>query len=137
MPVIFVAWIVGNAYAHFVLLYLTTDEFVFGELPKYQTIVRDMVAYMLIEEVGLYYLHRLFHEWKAGYRVVHKLHHTFTSPVPLQALYNHPLDQVIINVTPILAGPIIMQSHILTFALWLTFSFVNTLVSHSGYNFVT
>ncbi|EER20055.1 hypothetical protein Pmar_PMAR007316 [Perkinsus marinus ATCC 50983] len=76
MPVIFVAWIVGNAYAHFVLLYLTTDEFVFGELPKYQTIVRDMVAYMLIEEVGLYYLHRLFHEWKAGYRVVHKLHHT-------------------------------------------------------------
>ncbi|KAF4671195.1 hypothetical protein FOZ61_005418 [Perkinsus olseni] len=136
MPVILLAWIVGNTYAYVVLMYFTKDDFVFGELPRYQHVARDILVFMLVEEVMLYYLHRLFHEWKAGYRAVHKLHHRFTATVPLQALHSHPIDQIVTNVTPILAGTIIMQSHILTFTLWLTFAFINTLVSHSGYDHI-
>ncbi|EER12230.1 hypothetical protein Pmar_PMAR001027 [Perkinsus marinus ATCC 50983] len=28
-----------------------------------------------MEEALFYYLHRMFHEWKAAYKAVHKLHH--------------------------------------------------------------
>ncbi|KAF4664441.1 hypothetical protein FOL46_004243 [Perkinsus olseni] len=135
MPVILIAWFIGNAYAYLALMHLTSDNVIFGELPQYQTVCRDFIVFLLIEEIMFYYFHRMFHEWKAAYKAVHKLHHRFTAPVPFQAIYTHPLEHLLVNVTPILAGPILMQSHILTFILWQTLAYINTLVSHSGYSF--
>lgn len=110
-------------------------------LPTWPIILRDLLVFVLVEELGFYYSHRLFHHPRF-YRRFHKRHHEFTAPIGLAgkllerltdqrqkqntqfyclpAIYAHPLEHLLANLLPLFAGPLLMQSHVLLFALWLT-----------------
>lgn len=47
-------------------------------LPTFHRIVFDLILFILIEEVGFYYSHRLFHA-KVIYKYFHKQHHEVSS----------------------------------------------------------
>jgi hypothetical protein len=97
----------------------------------------SLVVFSLVFELGFYTSHFLMHQ-KPFYRLIHKTHHRFKSrtlrsatrttsmlnshrthftAVALAAKYAHPLEHVVSNLLPIIAGPVLMHAHpILQFA---------------------
>lgn len=102
-------------------------------LPGSWTLARDAVVWLLVEEVMFFYVHRSLHENKKIYAAIHKLHHTWTAPVSFVAIYCHPLEHVISNIAPLIAGPILCGSHIATIGVYLFLGLVHTTGVHSGY----
>ncbi|KAI9298635.1 hypothetical protein K502DRAFT_216467 [Neoconidiobolus thromboides FSU 785] len=54
----------------------------FSQVPTIGQFLRDIIIYLLITEVGFYYVHRLLHH-PLLYAKFHKLHHEFTAPIGL------------------------------------------------------
>lgn len=96
------------------------------------TFLGSMVIFLLVEEVGFYYGHRLAHH-PSLYSWVHKPHHTYTAPVAYAAVYAHPLEHIVVNVAPVIAGPVLLASHPATAAAWICLALIYTTNSHCGY----
>lgn len=104
------------------------------ELPSFQWVLFEIAIFTLVEEVGFYYSHRLFHHPRI-YRHIHKIHHEWTAPIGLVAIYAHPLEHLVSNLGPIILGPLIMGSHIATAWMWFALALMTTINTHSGYHF--
>ncbi|XP_072040002.1 fatty acid hydroxylase domain-containing protein 2-like [Amphiura filiformis] len=102
-------------------------------LPTMQRALVDLVACVLIEEIGFYYTHRLLHH-PLLYKHIHKKHHEWTAPISLIALYSHPFENILSNLFPVIVGPLIMGSHIAVAALWYGIGISTTCIVHSGYH---
>ncbi|XP_077984379.1 fatty acid hydroxylase domain-containing protein 2-like [Glandiceps talaboti] len=104
------------------------------DVPSLWEITRDVAVAQLIQEIGFYYSHRLWHHpW--FYKRIHKLHHEWTAPVGPIAVYLHPIEYFISGIVVAQAGPILMKSHLVTTLVWLTLALVVTTTHHSGYHF--
>ncbi|KAJ5167771.1 uncharacterized protein N7482_003365 [Penicillium canariense] len=103
-------------------------------LPPPAEFARDFAICLLLREAMFYYSHRLLHV-PYFYRRIHKTHHKFTAPIALAAQFAHPLEQIFANALPISLPPQLLQSHILTFWVFLTWELLNTATVHSGYDF--
>eukprot|EP01087_Luapelamoeba_hula_P001262 TRINITY_DN10_c1_g1_i1.p1 TRINITY_DN10_c1_g1~~TRINITY_DN10_c1_g1_i1.p1 ORF type:complete len:296 (-),score=50.65 TRINITY_DN10_c1_g1_i1:42-929(-) len=98
-----------------------------------------MVICLLVEEVLFYYSHYLFHH-RSIYKYIHKQHHKFTAPIGIAAEYAHPIESLVSNTFPVLAGPLVAGwllggTHITLTWFWMTLALINTVNSHSGYRF--
>ena len=76
---------------------------------------------------------RLVH-WGPLYRTIHKKHHEWTAPMGIISVYAHPIEYIIANSLPIMIGPVVMRSHILTTWVWYGLAMFTTVVHHSGYH---
>lgn len=104
------------------------------QLPSFPSVLLDLFVFIIVEEIGFYYSHRLLHH-RLVYKWIHKKHHEWTSPVAVTAIYCHPIEHIFSNLLPPFLGVYIMQSHIATAWLWFTMAICNTLSAHSGYHF--
>ena len=123
------------------------------ELPSFATTVWHLFGFIVVEEIGFYYIHRfelsvtiwsglnvpfwyyrLLH-YPKFYKHVHKIHHEWTAPTGISAVYTHPLEHVLSNLLPVWLGPFIMGSHLSVTWLWYIAAILNTTVTHSGYHF--
>lgn len=134
MPLIIVNFFLGALIGPPVLNTLLPEQsFDWRHLPGSWTLARDAVVWMIVEEVMFFYVHRWLHENRRMYAAIHKLHHTWTAPVSYVAIYCHPLEHLISNVAPLLAGPILCGSHIAAIGVYLFLGLVHTTAVHSGY----
>lgn len=102
--------------------------------PTFLTVLIHFVFFIAVEEVGFYYSHRLMHQ-PTLYQLFHKQHHEWIAPIGCAAIYAHPLEHIVCNLGPVVLGPCLLQSHLCTYWLWLTFAVATTVNSHSGYHF--
>ncbi|KAF4523703.1 hypothetical protein B566_EDAN011567 [Ephemera danica] len=103
------------------------------ELPSLGKVFIDFVVCMIVFEAVFYYSHRLLHHPRI-YKRIHKIHHEWTSPIALGAIYCHPIEHVFSNLLPQIVGLSLMRSHVLTSWLWFTYVLILTLSDHSGYH---
>ena len=87
-------------------------------LPDSATIFFTYCIAYLINGVGFYWAHRLFHA-KALYAYFHKQHHEFTGSMGIAAEYANPVEQIFANLLPTLGGVIFRGTHPLIFCIWL------------------
>lgn len=104
------------------------------ELPTLHWVLLELSVFILIEEIGFYYSHRLLHHPKI-YKYIHKRHHEWTSPIAITSIYCHPVEHIFSNLLPPFLGPLLMGSHTATSWLWFTLAILSTLNAHSGYHF--
>lgn len=117
------------------VLFKSRLKYSVDDFPTFGIIIRDMIMFVLVEEIGFFYGHMLMHS-SYFYARFHKMHHEFTAPICCACIYAHPLEHVLCNLSPLVAGPLIMKSHIIVYWLWLTIAVFSTIVSHSGYHFM-
>jgi methylsterol monooxygenase len=83
-----------------------------------------------------YWGHRLLHN-NHLYKHIHKIHHDHRVTVSLASEYAHPVEFVVGNVIPTMAGAFILDSslHCYTQMCWIFIRICEISVSHSGYSF--
>ncbi|XP_022342671.2 fatty acid hydroxylase domain-containing protein 2-like [Crassostrea virginica] len=101
--------------------------------PSLPTFLFQMSGFVLIEEIGFYYGHRLLHT-PYLYKRIHKKHHEWTAPIGLTAVYAHPVEMLISNLIPFLCGPLFLGSNLVTTLGWFVIAFTVTIIHHSGYH---
>ncbi|XP_076081850.1 fatty acid hydroxylase domain-containing protein 2-like isoform X1 [Mytilus galloprovincialis] len=105
-----------------------------GDLPTFTRVMVELIMFSLVEEFGFYYSHRLMHH-PIVYKYIHKIHHEWTAPIGIICIYAHPLEHCLVNMMPVILGPIIMGSHLSTTWMWYFITLVSTTISHCGYHF--
>lgn len=134
MPLTWFNFLTGTIIYVFCMVYFLPDSaFNLTELPSTGTLARDVVVWMVLQETSFFYVHKFFHENKQAYKMIHKLHHTWPSPVSLVAMYCHPVEHIVANVGPLLIGPMLCRSHTASITVFLFLGLVHTTAVHSGY----
>lgn len=94
------------------------------------------IATMVITDIVFYTTHYLMHT-KYLYKY-HKIHHEIKHPISISALYAHPVDLYINNISPISISLLILNYNMFTLqiliAIQISFS---TLIAHGGYKIVS
>ena len=104
------------------------------DIPTFRTLIIDLSVFAIVEEIGFYYGHRMMH-WPFFYKHFHKQHHEWTAPVSFVAIYADPIEHITSNLLPLMAGPWLMGSHVVSYWLWLFIAVFVTIQVHSGYHF--
>ena len=104
-----------------------------AELPAFREVVLDSAVFFVVYEIMFYYIHVAMHKSSWLYEHFHKQHHEWTSPIALEAAYQHPVEQLLLAVAPSVVTAVLRQPHILSLCLYTTQGMVYTLLEHSGY----
>jgi methylsterol monooxygenase len=107
------------------------------DLPSFPQIIFHLLFFVICEEIGFYYLHRMLHH-RYFYSRIHKMHHEWTAPVSIASVYCHPIEHFLSNVFPIMSGPLLLGdyfgNHLASAWLWIFLAITNTTISHCGYH---
>lgn len=102
--------------------------------PSTWELLWQTLAFIAVEDTGFYWAHRGLHSHPALYRAVHKLHHRWHHSLSIAAEATHPVEFLLGNSLPVIAGPLLVgRVHGFTLLQWLAFRIWETCDGHSGY----
>ncbi|XP_022079657.1 fatty acid hydroxylase domain-containing protein 2-like [Acanthaster planci] len=104
-----------------------------ADLPTFKWVLVELGVFLIFEEIGFYYFHRLLHHPRM-YKHFHKKHHEWTAPIGVTAIYAHPLEHVLANMLPPVIGPLLMGSHVAVLWVWFLIVEASAIVAHCGYH---
>ncbi|KAG9451278.1 hypothetical protein H6P81_011243 [Aristolochia fimbriata] len=90
---------VVQAVVAILLFTVTADDGTSSEKPQPSVIVlaRQFLTGMLVLDTWQYFMHRYMHHNKFLYRHIHSQHHRLVVPYAFGALYNHPLEGLLLD----------------------------------------
>ncbi|KAG0721987.1 Fatty acid hydroxylase domain-containing protein 2 [Chionoecetes opilio] len=114
-------------------LMLLKGEVLSPVLPSLPSVVFDILVSLIPKEITFYYFHRLLHHrWL--YKYFHKMHHEWQSPVGVVGDYTHPLEHILVTMIPLMVGPLLLGSHLVTIWVLAALASIGTIINHCGYH---
>jgi len=104
-----------------------------NEVPGAFILVRNFILYALVAEIIFYHSHRLLHH-PLLYKHIHKMHHEWTAPIGIASVYATIPEYVVGNIMPVVAGPLLLPSHIAEQWVWSFIVILSSVITHSGYH---
>lgn len=116
-------------------LFLFSDLFSLTAPPVWVFVVQFALL-VFLDDLWFYGVHRLIHENKTLYRMIHKKHHEAYAPVPIEYLYVHPLEWMAGGIGPAIAILLIIGTaggmSAWTLWVWGAWRILHELDIHSG-----
>ena len=106
----------------------------FATFPSLSTLAWQLAACALIEDACFYTSHRLLHT-PILYKSIHKIHHDYGSVVGSASEHAHPIEFLIGNLLPAIAGSLIFRVHLATTLIFLAMRLAVSVEEHSGFSF--
>lgn len=105
-------------------------------IPTGLTFLLQILFCCLMEDVLFYFGHAFLHT-PYMYKTFHKYHHEQKQTTSLACIHGHPIEFIIANVVPELAGAILLgkRMHISTQYGFAVIRMINSFDEHCGYNF--
>jgi sterol desaturase/sphingolipid hydroxylase (fatty acid hydroxylase superfamily) len=115
-------------------LYLTRS-FISLTFDRPWKILLDIVLISVISDSCFYFMHGWMHQNKFLFKKIHKLHHCAIRPLPIDYMYEHPLEILIENSGTFLG--IMILGHVSCLTLWIygAVRVVHAVQVHSGIRF--
>lgn len=97
-----------------------------------------IALFFVMEDTWHYWFHRALH-YGPLYKMIHKLHHTYSAPFGLAAEYASPIEVMLLAFGSV-GAPIVWVSltgdlHLFTMYLWIVGRLFQAIDAHSGYDF--
>lgn len=112
-------------------LLLTSDD-VKSDHGYLEAGLRIFVAFCILD-TWQYFLHRLMHEWRWAYRKFHSRHHRQYVPFAFGALYNHPVEGLLLDTVGAGLSFLITGQTIREGMVFFGVSTLKTVDDHGGY----
>lgn len=104
------------------------------DIPTFGRFLLDILVCAVCYDILFFSIHRTLHFSPMLYQWIHKRHHQFTAPSSFSAIYAHPVEHLVGNVIPVLAGSVVMESHLSTTWCWLLLGLWLSTCDHSGFD---
>lgn len=104
------------------------------KVPTLSELIYQIAIFFLIGELTYYYGHRALH-LRPFYKRIHHVHHQWKAPFGLTTFFCHPLEQLTVNMLPMVLGPALLGSHLFTTYLWYVIVQSISFYVHSGQAF--
>ncbi|KAI1638519.1 C-4 sterol methyl oxidase [Biscogniauxia mediterranea] len=106
--------------------------------PKLSTMALHIAVFFVMEDAWHYWFHRALH-YGPLYKMIHKVHHTYSAPFGIAAEYASPIEIMLLALGTV-GGPILWVSltgdlHLVTMYTWILGRVFQAIDSHSGYDF--
>ena len=102
-----------------------------GELPHWYEVAWQLPFFLMVDDFGFYFLHRMLHtRWL--YKHVHTVHHRIFAPWAIAGGYFHPVEYTLITFVALI-GPLLAGAHVVTIWMWAVFRQWEAAEGHSGY----
>jgi sterol desaturase/sphingolipid hydroxylase (fatty acid hydroxylase superfamily) len=105
------------------------------ELPPWYIQLAQIPTFYFILSLIFYYVHRILHT-PYLYKRIHKVHHSWQTPVGCSAIYAHPIEHLLNNILPVFIPTLILKMHPIYLNIIVFITTMNSVNVHSGYNFV-
>jgi sterol desaturase/sphingolipid hydroxylase (fatty acid hydroxylase superfamily) len=105
-----------------------------SDFPGAVELVLHLAAASVVEDAMFYWTHRTLHR-PGLYPHIHKVHHEYHHPIALSSEHAHPVEFFLGNLVPVIAGPILLRSHVFTTWMWILVRIAVSIDEHCGYTF--
>ena len=103
------------------------------QLPSLQEAIVHLACCIVVSEILFYAGHCLLHfPWMFAH--IHYVHHLWASPIAIASIYAHPVEFLLANIPVIAFGPMLMQSHLSVYCVWVLAATWKIMSGHLGWN---
>jgi methylsterol monooxygenase len=103
-----------------------------AQVPSAATLAWQLLVCSQVDDALFYWAHRAAHH-RLLYPWLHKQHHEFKHPVAMSVQYAHPLEDLLVNTVPTVAGPMLLGGHAVLFWFYAALKLHQSIDAHSGY----
>jgi sphinganine C4-monooxygenase len=100
--------------------------------PSIPVQIVQIVVAMLVMDTWQYFVHRYMHQNKFLYRHVHSQHHRLVVPYAIGALYNHPLEGLLLDTLGGAISFLVSGMTARTAVIFFCFAVIKTVDDHCG-----
>lgn len=100
--------------------------------PSFLVQIFQVLIAMFVMDTWQYFVHRYMHQNKFLYRHVHSQHHKLVVPYAIGALYNHPLEGLLLDTLGGAISFLVSGMTAQTAVFFFTFAVIKTIDDHCG-----
>lgn len=99
--------------------------------PSYLEYVLVFAFYAMCADQWFYWSHRILHI-PVLYRNIHYVHHKWTYPIALRAVYAHPVEHIVGNLGSLAVGTLLYPMPLRFVVVWTCVATLNAILAHCG-----